>query len=131
MRTDCCGAWAAARLSREGSLSTRSLPQDLLDVDGAIEVFQQWLSMEANTGWMLVLDNVDREWRGAGWRTDTQAYDFEDYLPPADHGNVLITTRLFRLQQPKASLRLGAVDNDIEREILESRVGKELPGMCI
>jgi hypothetical protein len=64
-------------------------------------------------------------------RTDTQAYDFEDYLPPADHGNVLITTQLFRLQQPKASLRLGAVDNDIGREILESRVGKELSGMCI
>jgi hypothetical protein len=57
---------AAARLPREGPSSTRSLPQDLHDVDWAIEVFQQWLSMEANTGWLLVLDNVDREWQGVG-----------------------------------------------------------------
>jgi hypothetical protein len=85
--------------------------------------------LEANTSWLLVLDNIDREWQGASGRADPQAYDFKDYLPPADHGNVLVTTRLSRLQRPKASLRLGEVDNDVGREMLESRAGSELPGM--
>jgi hypothetical protein len=122
---------AAARVARETPSSAgRPLP-DVHDMDGAIEALQQWLSLEANTGWLLVLDNIDREWQGMSGRTDPQAYDFEDYLPPADHGNVLITTRLARLQRVKASLRLGEVDSDIGREILESRAGRELPGMYV
>jgi hypothetical protein len=41
----------------------------------------------------------------------------------------LITTRLGRLQRPKASLRMGEVDNEVGREILESRAGRALLGM--
>jgi hypothetical protein len=104
---------------------------DAQDVEGAIEGLHQWLSLEANTGWLLVLDNVDREWQGASGRADPQAYDFKDFLPPADHGSVLITTRLGRLQQKRPSLRLGEVDNDVGREMLESRAGRRLPGMYV
>jgi hypothetical protein len=120
---------AASRVAREGSMSAGQPVPDPHDVNGAIEALQQWLSSHANTDWLLVFDNVDREWQGAGGSADPQAYDFKDYLPPADHGNVLITTRLSRLQRPKASLRLGEVDNDLGREMLESRAGRELPGM--
>lgn len=119
---------ATARLPREGHSFARFLPQALHNVDESIEAFHQWLSSEANTGWLLVLDNVDREWQGANRRADPQAYDFKDYLPPADHGNVLITTRLSRLQQPKASLRLSEVNNELGMQMLESRTGRELPG---
>jgi hypothetical protein len=120
---------AATRLPREGpSLGGHSVP-DAHDVDGSTEALLQWLSLEANTGWLLVLDNIDREWQGASGGADPQAYDFKDYLPPADHGNVLITTRLGRLQRANASLRLGEVDDNVGREMLESRAGSELPGM--
>ena len=122
-------ASAAARLPKEGLLSAGQPSPDAHDVDGSIAALLQWLSLEANTGWLLVLDNIDREWQGASSRADPQAYDFKDYLPPADHGNVLITTRLSRLQRAKACLRLGEVDNDVGREMLESRAGSELPGM--
>jgi len=88
------------------------------------------MSLEANTGWLLVLDNVDREWQGVGGRADPQAYDLKKFLPPADHGSVLITTRLGRLQRAKASLRMDAVPNDVGREMLESHVCRKLPGMC-
>jgi hypothetical protein len=104
---------------------------DAYDVEDAIAALRQWLSLEDNIGWLLVLDNVDREWQGANGRVDPQAYDYKDYLPPADHGNILITTRLDRLQRAKASLRMGAVDDDVGREMLESRAGRELPGMYI
>jgi hypothetical protein len=103
---------------------------DAHDVEEAIAALHQWLSLEANTGWLLVLDNVDREWQGVGSRADAQAYDFKDFLPPADHGSVLITTRLDRLQRARASLRMDAVDNDVGREMLESRAGRTLPGTC-
>ena len=120
---------AAARLPKESPLSAGVRVPEAHDVDGSIAALLQWLSLEANTGWLLVLDNIDREWQGASSRADPQAYDFKDYLPPADHGNVLITTRLSRLQRAKACLRLGEVDNDVGREMLESRAGSELPGM--
>jgi hypothetical protein len=122
-------AAASARATRRGPSSTALLAPDAHDVDEAITALHQWLSLEANTGWLLVLDNVDREWQGVSGRADPQAYDFKDYLPPVDYGNVLITTRLGRLQRAKASLRLGEVDNNVGREMLESRAGRELPGM--
>jgi hypothetical protein len=121
---------AAARLP-EGPLSAGRPSPDAHDVDGSIKALYQWLSLDANTSWLLVLDNIDREWQGASGRVDPQAYDFKDFLPLADHGNVLITTRLARLQRAKASLRLGEVDSDIGREMLESRVGRELPGIYV
>jgi hypothetical protein len=122
-------AAASARATRRGPSSTALLARDAHDVDEAITALHQWLSLEANTGWLLVLDNVDREWQGVSGRADPQAYDFKDYLPPVDYGNVLITTRLGRLQRAKASLRLGEVDNNVGREMLKSRAGSELPGM--
>jgi hypothetical protein len=121
----------AARLQKEGSLSAGQPLPDTHSVDGSIEALHHWLSSDSNTAWLLVLDNIDREWQRASSRTDPQAYDFKDYLPLANHGNVLITTRLTRLQRAKASLRLSEVDNDVGREMLESRVGRELPGMYV
>jgi hypothetical protein len=117
---------AAARVVREEPSSTGQPVPDNHDVDGSIDALQQWLSLEANTGWLLVLDNIDREWQGASGRADPQAYDFKDYLPPADHGNILITTRLSRLQRAEGSLRLGEVDNEVGTEMLESRAGRKI-----
>ena len=124
-------ASAAARLPKEGLLSAGLPVPDAHDVDGSIETLRRWSSRDANTGWLLVLDNIDREWQGASGRADPQAYDFKNYFPPADHGNILITTRLGRLQRASASLRLGEVDNDVGREMLELRAGRKLPGTYV
>jgi hypothetical protein len=121
---------AAARVARNSPSSAGQPVPDAQDVEGAIEELHQWLSLEANIGWLLVLDNVDREWQGVSGRADPQAYDFKDYLPPVDYGNVLITTRLGRLQRAKASLRMDAVNNNVGREMLESRAGRTLLGTC-
>jgi hypothetical protein len=77
---------ASTRATRQGPSSTALLAPDAHDVDEAIAALHQWLSLEANTGWLLVLDNIDREWQGANGRADPEAYDFKDYLPPADAG---------------------------------------------
>jgi hypothetical protein len=119
---------ASSRLPRGDLMLSGQPVADAHDTDGRIEALKHWLSLQMNTGWLLILDNVDREWQGAVGREDPQAYDLKDYLPQADHGNVLITTRLSRLQRPKASIRLSEVDNVLGRKMLEARAGRELPG---
>ncbi|TKA64223.1 hypothetical protein B0A55_11578, partial [Friedmanniomyces simplex] len=92
--------------------------------NGSIDMILHWLSMKKNTKWLLVFDNVDRDWQSG--QGDAQAYNYRDFLPSADQGNVLITTRLARLQRPKASLHLHQADKELGREILESCAGKEV-----
>lgn len=125
-------AEAASRLPGEertkgtASADVQGQSQAAADVDELLGPLRRWLSLPANTNWLLVLDNVDRDWQTP--QKDPQAYDFHKCLPTADHGNVLITTRLARLGQTPTSLELRKVDNTFGREILESRAGKGLKG---
>jgi hypothetical protein len=133
-------AEAARRLPSSvitSAAAVSQLAQNGHTVDERIDALQQWLSLEANTGWLLVMDNVDREWQAAPKEAepqkeaDAQAYNFKDFLPAVDHGNVLITTRLARLQRPNASLYLREVEDVVGRQMIETRAGRKLPGMCM
>lgn len=53
---------------------------------------RRWLALEGNCRWLVVLDNVDRDYDAEV--KDPQAYDIESFLPAADQGSILITTRL-------------------------------------
>jgi hypothetical protein len=121
-------ASAALRLP-EGSAPGKEMPsQSARDVDEAIGALVGWLSSARNGSWLLVLDNVDLDWQGKN--ADPQGYNYKDFLPPADHGNVILTTRLARLQKPEASLHLDKVSDDLGRKILETRANRPLPGKC-
>lgn len=85
-----------------------------------------WLSLPGNTKWLVIMDNIDRDWQTQP--KDEQAYNYRDFLPSADHGNVLITTRLSRLQRPNACLNLKSVDDELARKMIESRAGKPVEG---
>jgi hypothetical protein len=66
----------------------------------AIAIHQKlmtWLSREENARWLLIFDNVDREYQQPS--VDPSAYDVKRYFPGADHGSILITTRLAKLEQ--------------------------------
>ena len=107
------------------------LAQSGHDVDERIHALQQWLRLEANTGWLLVMDNVDREWQMAQKEADAQAYNFKDFLSSVDYGSILITTRLARLQRLNASLHLREVEDDVGREMIEAGARRQLLGMCM
>jgi hypothetical protein len=77
-----------------------------------------WLARPDNTAWLLILDNVDREYVAQGG--DPDAYDVRRYLSGADHGSVLVTTRLARLEQLGESQQLDKVDEAQAKAILES-----------
>nr|POE98279.1 vegetative incompatibility protein het-e-1 [Quercus suber] len=91
--------------------------------------FLQWLSLPDNKDWLFIIDNVDREWQSCV--EDPQAYDYGNFLPQADHGNIIITTRLTRLRRPRANLGLGSVDDRLARELVESRAGRQVEGECM
>ncbi|KAK5729529.1 hypothetical protein LTR17_011832 [Elasticomyces elasticus] len=97
------------------------------DLQESIDSLLQWLSLPDNTGWLLVFDNVGRDWQSEP--RDPRAYDYLACSPSADHGSILVTTRLSRLQRPRASLHVHNVDDRCGKEMLETRAGKQLPGI--
>ncbi|KIV86105.1 hypothetical protein PV11_01740 [Exophiala sideris] len=86
------------------------------DLDLIVEHFRNWLSRGDNNCWLLVLDNVDREYCAAN--PQPGSYDIEKYLPDADHGAILITTRLSDLKPYETvSKRLQKVDDSLAAAI--------------
>jgi hypothetical protein len=88
------------------------------DVDAVVRDVIAWLARSNNTAWLLIFDNVDREYTAQG--DDPNAYDIRRYLSRADHGSVLVTTRLARLEQLGESQQLSKVSRAQGHAILES-----------
>jgi hypothetical protein len=97
-----------------------------VDLRVVMEGVMRWLSLPGNWKWLLIIDNVDREFRGPG--KDEQGFDPKEAMPHSDHGSVLITSRLSTLQQTGESLPLGRVHDSEAKEILELQAGRSLPG---
>ena len=83
-----------------------------------VRAVMDWLAQTDNTAWLLIFDNVDREYDPGG--EDPYAYDIRRYLSGADHGSVLVTTRLARLEQLGESQQLGKVDKEQAKAIFKS-----------
>lgn len=66
------------------------------DLKAVISDFMEWLSKTENKHWLIIFDNVDRDYQQ---ESDINAYNVSNYIPEVDHGLILITTRLANLQQ--------------------------------
>jgi hypothetical protein len=89
------------------------------DVSAVVKDVMGWLARPDNSAWLLVFDNVDREYSKRGG--DPDAYDVKRYFSGADHGSVLITTRLAKLEQLGMSpQQLGKVDSEQAQAILKT-----------
>jgi hypothetical protein len=77
------------------------------NVDTVVKDVIAWLARPDNTAWLLIFNNVDREYKAQGG--DPDAYDVQRYLSGADHRSVLVTTRLAQLEQLGESQQLGKV----------------------
>ena len=84
------------------------------DLDGAVEDVLLWFSQLSNEQWLLIYDNVDQE-LSAG-TSDPEAFNLKEYLPEADQGCILITSRLTSLWHlGGASIKVGPV-SELEGE---------------
>ena len=85
------------------------------DVQDAVREFKSWLSKRNNTDWLVIVDNLDKE-----YRPNSIQNFITDYISEADHGSILFTTRLTTLSQLGSSHGLGKMDKRQAQEILES-----------
>lgn len=93
------------------------------DLDAVVKEVMGWLTQPDNTGWLLIIDNVDREY--VLRRPDPDAYDVKRYFSGADHGAVLVTTRLANLEQLGGSQQLGKVDKNQAEAVFQSWYKKQ------
>ena len=82
-----------------------NIAQQAPDTEAEAAAVLKWLALERNRGWLMIFDNVDRD--VSLKEEDDQAYDVRSFLPAADHGSVLITTRLPSLGELRAVGRGG------------------------
>ena len=106
--------------------AAEALRQSSIDVDIVVNGVLQWLSLPSNQHWFLIIDNADRDHLHKD--RDPQAYDVKKYFPSADHGSILITSRLASLERLGFGQKLGEVDAEQAKAILESNAGKSLNG---
>ena len=85
------------------------------DLDRVVKEVMNWLRQPRNTDWLFIIDNVDREYDP----DNEDTYDVTHYFSGADHGAVLITTRLANLEQLGDSQQLKKVDRHQAEAILQ------------
>ncbi|KAJ9641089.1 hypothetical protein H2199_005757 [Coniosporium tulheliwenetii] len=59
---------------------------------------------------------------------DVVAYNVKEFFPPADHGSILITSRLASLQRYGDGLKVDKVNDEQAKVILENNAGKSIKG---
>ncbi|OXV11525.1 hypothetical protein Egran_00714 [Elaphomyces granulatus] len=67
------------------------------DVQKKAERVLRWLTIKGNSRWLLIFDGVDQYTTSK--INNEEAYDVNSYFPTADHGSIIITTRLRKLQE--------------------------------
>ena len=98
------------------------------NIDEVVEDVLKWLSQPSNDQWLLIFDNVDREFSSPS--RDPEAFDVKEYFPTADQGSILITSRLMSLSQLGTDLKLKPVDKLQGSSILENSLGRSVEGEC-
>ena len=95
--------------------------QQAPDMEAEAAAVLRWLALEGNHQWLIIFDNIDRDVRSS--EEDTQAFKVISFLPSADHGSVLITTRLSSLSKMGQSTKVGSLQLDQAQELLSYHSG--------
>jgi hypothetical protein len=88
--------------------------------ENKIECVKRWFARTDNTNWLLIFDNAD----------DLEEIDLSSYFPVTNYGNVLITTRDFRVEHPDLAthaLPLDVLDLEDAQTLLINRAGIKTP----
>lgn len=81
----------------------------------------QWLSEEGNSRWLIIFDNIDQY-----SPTDSDignGYDIGKFFPAADHGCILITSRLPGLTELGESFPISKLDSTEATQLLLKNSG--------
>ncbi|KAH9210981.1 hypothetical protein DL95DRAFT_437398 [Leptodontidium sp. 2 PMI_412] len=67
------------------------------DLDQVVNAVKVWLDLRKNSHWLMIYDNYDNP--RTPNNSDRLAVDVRQYLPEADHGSIIITTRSANVTQ--------------------------------
>jgi hypothetical protein len=70
----------------------------------------RWLATEGNSHWLIVFDNID-QYSPQSSAVGDDAYDIERFFPGADHGSILITSRLQTLSELGKPFPINRLDS--------------------
>ncbi|EON65745.1 hypothetical protein W97_04984 [Coniosporium apollinis CBS 100218] len=104
--------------------AAEALKHSNIDFDVVVGGVLRWLSLPSNQHWLLIIDNVDRDHLNK--EKDPQTYDVKESFPPADHGSILITSRLAGLERHGDGLKVDKVDDEQAKVILENNARKSI-----
>lgn len=97
------------------------------DLDAIIDEVLKWFSQPLNNKWLLIFDNVDREYSALS--EDPEAFNIQEYLPEGDQGSILITSRLTSMWRLEGNRMIIEPFNEQQGEfLLNSIVEKPLAG---
>ena len=100
---------------------TAKVAQQAPDVEAEAEAVLRWLALKRNQRWLMILDNVDRDVTAE--EENAQAYDVTSFLPRADHGSILITSRLPALGEIGTPTEVGRLNSEQALELLRDHSG--------
>jgi hypothetical protein len=116
-------------MPRASQQSVHSSAASAGDIQNVIDNLLKWFSRRGNDKWLLIFDNVDRDHTAE--QQDPDAFDVEKYFPMADQGSILVTTRLSRLEELGARLKVTEMNKDQSRSLLEARAGRSIEGKAV
>lgn len=76
----------------------------------------RWLALEGNSRWLIVFDNID-QYSPFNSAAD-MGYDIVEFFPKADHGSILITSRLQTLSGLGKTFPVHRLDSHNSVELL-------------
>ena len=107
------------------SEKARSIPKNSDEEDAVVPEVLKWFSKPSNDKWLLIFDNVDREFSVK----DPESFFIKKYFPSADQGSILITSQLTGMEWLAGdNLKLEPFDERDGEILLESIVGQQLEG---
>lgn len=121
-------ATLASRLPQDqvSERSKRYLQAGSSNVDEVVNEVLMWLSQPLNNQWLMIFDNVDREFSASS--EDPEAFDVKKYFPEADQGSILVNTRLATLRRLGTDMKLEPVNELQGESILQNSFGKYIEG---
>ncbi|KAJ5623136.1 protein kinase subdomain-containing protein [Penicillium lividum] len=91
------------------------------DVQRRFQKVREWLEIEGNSRWLIILDNVDKYTSADSATGDS--YDVRKFFPETDHGSILITSRLTELAELGQLFPVRKLEQSDAIELLLSESG--------
>ncbi|KAF3012740.1 hypothetical protein E8E15_004199 [Penicillium rubens] len=94
------------------------------DVEQRARQMLRWLGLDGNSRWLIIFDNVDRYHPFDSSISD--GYDIAEFFPKADHGSILITSRLQGLTELGEPFPVRRLDSHSSIQLLLQSSGVSL-----